>query len=62
MSARLLTAEQWQVVLGVYVLDPDGWREPGAPEWLTPISRVEFIERAGRSTANWRNFDEGSES
>jgi phage terminase small subunit len=58
----LRTPEQWQARLKVHILDPDGWREPGAPEWLTPITQAEFLDRAGRSTTNWRHYVDGGDA
>lgn len=37
---------------GCVVVDPDGWREPDAPEWDTPITLDEYRRRAAHSTAN----------
>lgn len=48
----LRTPEQWLATpefAHVEVIDPDGWREPGA-DWHRPISRGEFDERLARCT------------
>lgn len=46
----LRTPAEWQRELGVVVMDPDGWRPPQEKSWAEPISRSEFIDRAGVST------------
>jgi hypothetical protein len=35
----------WCELFGVRIIDADGWRVPGAPDWYDPISRKEFIKR-----------------
>lgn len=47
-----LTPGEWCRAYGVRVLDPDGWRAEGAPEWVEPITLVEFERLAGKSTTD----------
>ena len=42
--------EEWCERYGLIVLDPDGWRTPGAPAWTDPIGLAEFHERSLLST------------
>lgn len=44
------TPDIWCDVTGIRILDPDGWRRAGDPAWTDPITRLDFMERAGRST------------
>jgi len=46
------TPEEWCEQYGLIVLDPDGWRTPGAPAWTDPIGLAEFYHRAIESTTN----------
>lgn len=47
-------AREWQERAGYVVVDPDGWREPGAPGPDEPITYDEFERRAASSTvAPW---------
>lgn len=52
----LRTADAWQIVTGIHVVDPDGWRTGegalGPTDWSTPISRDEFDARAALSTCH----------
>lgn len=44
-------ADEWCALLGVQVLDPDGWDRTNLnTSWSEPITRDEFLERAARST------------
>lgn len=43
------TADEWCQLLGVKIIDSDGWRETGTA-WNTPITEAEFHQRAARST------------
>lgn len=52
MGAELHTPDMWQVITGVTVLDPDGWRSPNAKSWYEPISREEFERRVITSTVS----------
>ena len=50
------TPADWQRIIGVQVLDPDGWRDGsifGAKDWNAPVTRAEFLQRAGLSTVKW---------
>jgi hypothetical protein len=49
MSERLLTPYEWELVTGIQVLDPDGWRVDGK-SWLEPVSLAEFSRRVMTST------------
>jgi len=46
----LKTPEEWQVIKGFRVYDPDGWRRAGDPAWDEPITEADFDLRAGQST------------
>jgi hypothetical protein len=43
------TPDEWSALLGVTVLDPDGWRRDRRP-WSEPLTRAEFQTRAFEST------------
>lgn len=46
--------DEWCRLKGVYVLDPDGWRDDGAPSWIEPITEAEFDRRLSICTqAPW---------
>lgn len=45
---------EWCIEMGVQVMDPDGWRGPGAPSWDEPITREEFVQRVSVSTVRTR--------
>ena len=51
----------WERILGVLVLDPDGWRREDRFDYEQPISREEFLSRASESTTHWprRYFETG---
>lgn len=62
MTGEVRTPEEWMWVTGILIMDPDGWRREGDPPWSQPITREEFIRRAGVSTVRgWPSplFDEG---
>lgn len=44
--------EQWERMLGVEVLDPDGWRG-NMLAWEIPITREDFLRRAAESTTRY---------
>lgn len=45
------TPAEWEVELGVTVLDPDGWdRRNYDVDWARPLTRDEFIDKACAST------------
>lgn len=44
--------EQWERMLGVEVIDPDGWRCNMLP-WEVPITREDFLNRAASSTTRY---------
>lgn len=44
-----LTPTQWGGLLGVEVLDPDGWRYDGL-SWTVPITKDDYLRRAAMST------------
>ena len=42
---------EWEIILGITVLDPDGWdRQNFAEDWGKPLSYDEFWAKAGMST------------
>lgn len=43
------TPDEWCRILGVTILDPDGWRQDGK-SWDEPITRPEFMRRMQVST------------
>ncbi len=47
---EFFTPSEWEKILRVQILDPDGWRTDDAPSWDTPISRDEFNRRMSAST------------
>lgn len=40
----------WERLTGIRILDADGWREPNAKEWETPITKEEWNKRMMVST------------
>jgi len=44
-----LPPENWARLVGVEIIDPDGWRGKG-DDFKKPIYLVEFIERLSRCT------------
>ena len=52
-------SSEWTELLGLTVLDPDGWdRRNFAESWAEPITIDEFKRRAGRSTVDMRRYRE----
>jgi hypothetical protein len=49
-AARKRMPAEWQAITGVIVVDPDGWRGSDALSWEEPITRADFLRRAGEST------------
>lgn len=48
---KVRTSQEWADLLGVEVLDPDGWdRRNFRESWAEPITRAEFGRRAAIST------------
>jgi hypothetical protein len=41
--------EYWEIVFGIVVQDPDGWRDAGVP-WDRAISRAQFNQLVASST------------
>jgi hypothetical protein len=68
MSNELKTPEAWSLILGVQILDADGWADPQAPTWFTEISKSEFVRRMSISTVRltgevtWKEFAERCKS
>ncbi len=48
------TPEEWCEAYGLVVLDRDGWRTSGSPDWRDPVGLAEFRERALASTVAGR--------
>ena len=44
------TPDLWETILGVRIIDADGWRTPDSPSWSTMITREDFISRMRIST------------
>lgn len=51
-----LPPDEWCRLLGVKVMDPDGWRGQEALDWETPISRIEFGRRVRMSTVRLNQY------
>lgn len=50
------TPEEWESLLDVKILDPDGWdRRNFAADWAIPLTQSEFERKAWASTicSNW---------
>jgi hypothetical protein len=47
---ELKTPSQWEKEYKILIIDPDGWRMKGAPEWEDAITREDFEQRAWMST------------
>lgn len=41
---------RWAALLGIEIIDEDGWREKTAPDFNDPIGLKEFVERVSRCT------------
>lgn len=54
--SELLPASEWENILGVSVLDPDGWKERYIP-WTQEITKEQFLRFAGESATNWSEYD-----
>ncbi len=50
----LRTPLEWCELLGVTIIDNDGWRSADAPDWYHRISRQEFLTRARQCTLTGR--------
>jgi hypothetical protein len=49
----------WSWLLGITVLDPDGWNRKNFKEsWDEKITYTEFMERAMRSTASYATAEQ----
>lgn len=49
------TPDEWQNILGITVLDPDGWdRKNFAVDWAKPLTQAEFQAKADMSTTTGR--------
>jgi hypothetical protein len=44
------TPDMWCEIYGLAVVDPDGWRGEGAPDWEQPLTLPDFASRFNRST------------
>lgn len=44
------TPAEWCEELHITIVDPDGWRGPDDPDYDTPITREDFLDRSHRST------------
>ena len=57
-ASRLRTPDEWCDLLGVQVLDPDGWdRSDFERSWAEPISRLDFERRLMVSTISTKVLD-----
>lgn len=50
MSEELRTPQEWAELAGLYILDPDGWREADAPPFDQPCTQGEYKQRVGWCT------------
>lgn len=55
------TPTEWCRELGARILDHDGWRGIGAPDWHTPITRSEFDRRLNMCTYDATGYPEFAE-
>jgi hypothetical protein len=55
------STREWLADWPYVVIDPDGWREEGAPGLDEPISRWEFEQRMAASTVAPRDSPQGAE-
>lgn len=57
-----LDPETWSALLGVIVMDPDGWRSRTLnhppKDWYDPIRLPEFLDRAMPSTVKHEDGDD----
>lgn len=45
------TPDEWQKILNIVVLDPDGWdRSNFSVDWVKPLTKQEFKDKASHST------------
>ena len=45
-----LRPDEWCAILGVRVLDPDGWRGENGRDWADAVGLAEFVRRCWPST------------
>ena len=58
-SEELKSSAEWSEDLDVRVVNPDGWdRSNFDYDWNRPISRVEFVQKAGMSTLYIGEWDD----
>lgn len=41
---------EWERILGICVLDPDGWDRKNPADWNTPITLNDFLDKCDEST------------
>jgi len=62
MLRLTLKPEAWAALLGVIILDPDGWRSPTQSylpkDWEAPLELREFLGRALPSTMKMEDGDD----
>ena len=51
----------WCKLMKVKILDPDGWREDNK-SWEAPLTRVDFLARAAKSTTNRLDYGEDAKA
>ena len=50
-----LPPEVWEWITGIIVMDDDGWNHgvEAIPNWNTPITKEEFLQKCGVSTCQY---------
>ncbi len=49
-ASKTLEPERWAALLGVEIIDWDGWRGKGSPDWREPCGLLEFVKRVSECT------------
>lgn len=55
MSELKRTAEEWSIIKGIRIYDPDGWRLDDGVRLESNITETEFIWRAAMSSVMTRS-------
>ena len=53
---KMLTPDEWSKLVGIVVLDPDGWDRSSEEDLIKPISLSDFINKAAHSTTNFNEL------
>jgi hypothetical protein len=58
-----LQPETWCELLGIHILDPDGWdRKNFAEDWAKPLLFADFADKCNHSTTDGRSLREPIEN